>query len=312
MHFKELLHPELILNRRGLVEKRQYYQTLLNQLSYYNGGIGMSDSMLAEKDDNFLTHFGMYKKFSVEKPKVFYASQDFLKAVETMDKEIPLDLLPSNFFGYIAFPKNAIKDGFGFNVDGAYVFLGDAKNIGSTRFGPETKLFKVSTTYESRYTGYLNLPISSDEKFSALFSRVPLKDSYTGKRGTEVASTITTADRAPIFRILLNLILYIHAADLELLRPASNAQLSKTQIQKIKAKNGGSINTCTLPITLINFDFHQGRRYSVSGATVKGHFRHQRCGKEWSQYRTIWIDSHDRQYKNSDSEAAEAKTKQSK
>jgi hypothetical protein len=89
-----------------------------------------------------------------------------------------------------------------------------------------------------------------------------------------------------IMRIALNLILYLSSADPEIMRlkPQVYNQRSFRENYFKKCKDERAL----LGLYSLGWDFH-GREYHVSLGTRVGHMRWQRCGKQWSQVKLIYI-----------------------
>lgn len=99
------------------------------------------------------------------------------------------------------------------------------------------------------------------------------------------------------FRLILNLILYVHTPDPEImvLKPQVYNTKSFREEYFQKSKN----ETLLQGIYSLGWDFH-GREYSVNMSTRKGHYRWQACGKQWCERKLIFLDAMVVKYKGKD------------
>lgn len=104
-----------------------------------------------------------------------------------------------------------------------------------------------------------------------------------------------TGFSAEFIRYVLGLFLYIHsgAPDMREFRPSPRPTSAKNSKQRKWLLN----NEAGIPMTLVGFDYKKDRVYSVSSTTVEGHPRWQPYGPQNSLVKWIWIDEHERHFK---------------
>lgn len=330
MNFNRHLHPEIVCDLRGKTEQRDYYKNILNMVnpkgegpgSYavYSGGKVVAANQFDSKpaytfsktlieavnaDVNMLDHWAMCRKFKDERPPVFHLSKDFIQALASIDKEIPIDILPEQYFCYLSFPELAIFDDTSW-VQGAYVYVGKGRDCNMANGLEDEKIIWIS------YMGY---PKPGQFDFDVTRVAVDLKPETI----TKLLSTLESVDvpelipnrefldpskRDHVVRAIINALVYIHSQDpaIDMLRPTRN--LSKSSKKALQA-SGGHMNDCMLPVRLLNWSYLKPRERHVGETVVKAHPRWQRCGPGNSQVKWILIDSFVRRYKDAETRPQE-------
>ena len=138
MRFTKVLHPEIILNRRGPEEIRQFYKALAEITVRMGNGLAPVEEEIrnsplhqsfwgiVSQDMNMIRHL-LHCSLFREQPqaKTYHIGKDFALALSKIDKDIPIDVLPANEICYISFPEDTISDEDG-PIQGGYVWLGTA------------------------------------------------------------------------------------------------------------------------------------------------------------------------------------------
>ena len=116
---------------------------------------------------------------------------------------------------------------------------------------------------------------------------------YT-RSGEAVESRYET-QRLPVVRAVVNAVIYLHSRDPEILglRPLHELSHKKRRAYR---KTGQPENHCTVPLTLVNWDYH-GRVWLKDETSVQAHMRWQPCGPQRSEVRLVWVREHLRRYK---------------
>jgi hypothetical protein len=305
MYLKKILHPELILNRRGSPQFRKLYQNFLLQFTVNkNNKVLTTTELVSNYNPIVLTHLLVCKEFQHQMPTVFYTTQDFIDAVGMIDKKIPLDMLPDDFFGYFAFPDNSVTDHDGQIVHGAYVQVGLSQNINcQVPFGKKALVISYHCS-PNGLDGSLGKIVTElkEEFISKLLAQISYEQFLNAGNAKVVGLPVPdVSQREKFCRLIVNLVLYVTAKNsaIQVLKPMGNANLSNRQVRRIKKENGGKINLCTLPVQLVNFDYSSRRQYHVDGTLVHGHLRWQRSGKGFKEHKLIWIAEHERKYRAS-------------
>lgn len=156
MAFNQLLHPELILDLRGDKMTRELYSAHLNRVDFNpsSGGLEVGRDLLeiSRMDKEYVRHIAICKKFKNEKGKTFHIGRDFLTALASIDRDIPIEYLPAHFIGYISFAPETLYDEESW-VQGAYVYIGGAN---------ETGLPKEDHHHRVAWICYLNKPFGKE------------------------------------------------------------------------------------------------------------------------------------------------------
>lgn len=247
--------------------------------------------------DLFFDHLCIVKRFFLDQGKIYHVNHDFLSEISKVKKSIPYELLPEKFCAYLSFSSKTIffQDDY---IQGAYVYLGDSKNI-ALRYENDiedpVKVLKVSyISFGGRlFSYYINLNALIKKNLQITYSTLleTKKAHYENFVNLEkyVENEFYTENHDLVFRTIINLICYIHQPDPELKREQPLESYSHKKRSEIR-QSGGIQNECTLPITFINWSWQR----PVSLHTVAGHLKWQAHGKERSQRKLIWVDPYER------------------
>ena len=312
MRFKEVIHPEIVHDKRGTERTRRLYREMLDifiikdgQPYYQPTTEYQSKHLDFFKDDHvFMEHLELCKIFKKENGKVYRIGKEIGIAFSKINKDIPLDILPKKFIGFLSFHPETIYDEDGW-CTGAYVFLGyhgDCGAMSNSLTDEQKKTQLLWITYMSTNTTThdeigqitkLMVPMSSDIMNLVGghgYSSCDV-DIFSGEK-TKITDE-TRQKRAVVYSAIINSLIYIFSEEptLELARPVKQTGLSNNEI----LRRGHVINECTLPVTFVYRDFH-GMQYTVDKTQVSGHRRWQRCGPQNSKVKLIWIDPHQRVY----------------
>jgi len=247
-------------------------------------------------DSNLLEHLIICKMYK-QRGKAFYLPKSFAQDLSRVDRATPTSVLPDRFLGYFQFAEGSIKDENDW-VEGGYVYIGPANEIGlKVEEGPANTrvaaLSYVNAPSEHGISAVGRLTFALENKKLAELSPVEWKDITIfepSMRREEMEK-----HRLPVFQALINAAVYIHTEDPDLVRLPAEQELSNKKRSDLRQKTGAE-NLCTVPITLINKDYHHEREFSVDATTVRGHLRWQPCGSGRTQVKLIWIDEHERKY----------------
>jgi hypothetical protein len=298
MLLTQLVHPEVVLNRRGERFRRMAYAEGMAGIELDSSYPRLPISTpISERV--ILEHLYFCKRFVERRAPTFWITESFLDALKHIDHEIPMALLPDSFLAYFAFPPGTMSDGKE-EVEGAYVYLGNEPQFTQAALLPGEKVFwaytiKASPPPKVWSFGKLYTELETGKKFSELLAQL----NFVGENSVSSLSF----QKAPLvveelYRVVLNATLYLHSENpsLEPMRAHGSSGLSQTQARKLKQKAGGKLNLTTIPITLIHFNDQRVRNYSMDATQVRGHFRWQRCGEHLFRVKLIWIDEHERHF----------------
>lgn len=339
MKVSKLIHPEIVLGQRGDNGLVNFYGSLLNSIGYSDEKksfwIAPEQAAISQSghraqipiwrhlDVNTQEHLLLCWKFrdewrkrpKAEKPGVYYVPAPFTEAISQIDREVPVDLLPKRFFGYIAFGDGAIRDE-NEEVQGAYVFIGpDHETVLQEEHRTGEPVVWISYVCKDRVpdrTHTTPMIVQSPRgpivgnfmsvskvlmrlepgKISDMLERVPVQDFVT-PRGDRYAGW--TEERSRVFRTLINLVLYIHSVDADLVPAPTTTHLSHRQ-KSARRESGQPVNECTVAMSLVSFNYERPRQYHVDATWVETHMRFQRCGPGFKQVKLVWVKGHQRHF----------------
>jgi hypothetical protein len=301
MRFSRTLHPEIILDKRGEKSSRELYRKIINMIKVTPEGIRFetdADPMsyfIAEtltKDSVFLRFMASCKIFLDRKAPVYHIGRDFLLALQKIDRQIPLDILPESFIGYFSFSDNTIFDE-SCAVEGGYVCIGRGREMGMKSELADTRMISFSYVCKSDEEmppfGSLTIPLEG-RKIEELASEVETVDFFLNQQ----VSATDSKKRNDVFRTLLNAVIYIHSEEpiIERSRPLEQSGLSVKQHKK----QDKIINACTIPISFLNPKYIQTKVYQVESTWIETFPRWQRCGPGLKSVKLVFVTPHERKY----------------
>lgn len=303
MKFTELIHPEIVLGLRGEKSIIDFYREFSKNLFISEGKIflesnpGDSYEKLLLSDEIFRKHYLLTQHFKKHNSKVYYINKDLIDALSSIDKEIPLDILPTEFSGYILFEKDCVFDEEG-PIEGGYVSITKGKNSGILDKYKESTVFWTSyipDRFIKKFFGISALLCElKPERLSGILSETPSRD-------VRLFETIPTPEqinekRNKIWRILLNTVILLHSKDPKIDRclPAANLGLSKKELKRRRI----DLNLTKIPIYEVERDFLSQRSFSCEKTFVRAHFRWQRVGKELREIKLVLVSEHERKFKS--------------
>lgn len=298
MRFSQIIHPELILGKRGNKMDREGLAKMLSGVDLHPEGLEVQQWLLDAGDVNLVDACVLMKKWRDSHEKaIYHAGGDFLREIAKVDRSIPVDRLPSRFLAYISFGTGIIRDEED-PIQGAYVFIGPASetSFGHQRYvsGPDAQVLWISYMTDAPYGGkacVLRVELEPYMTMKQLLGKIISQDMSFGNFRDSQEVTITK--REIVFRTVINLVLFIFQPDpeLERLGPSNSIIGRKRDILLEKANKGKAVfNSCTLPVTFINWKWHK----PMTEHMVSGHFRWQPHGPARSQVKLIWIDAFQR------------------
>jgi hypothetical protein len=308
MRIKKVVHPEIVIDKRGDVDVREAYKVFMEGIGYVEGeGYYTKNPLWQALDPNLKEHFLFCWKFKQERPPVYYVPKDFAEAISRIDRDIPVDLLPKRFFGYFAFADGSVFDESD-EVQGAYVYVGPPEET-SIKLGLlETASTCLWISYCCKTTAPsdhfpglppLNIPAVGrllvelkPEKIAEMLQNLKIEDYLMGtSRNLDPKS-----ERNVVYRTLVNLVLYVHSVDADLLKTPTHSHLSNRERSQ-RAQSGKPINECMVPLTLISWNYKKPVLYQKDSTVVGTHPRFQRCGPGFMQVKLIWVKEHVRVFK---------------
>jgi hypothetical protein len=294
MRFKQVVHPEIVLDKRGPELFRLLYRRFLPKVNWDadNKEFFAMPIVMKTFDELMLDHFALVRRFLIDKGPIYHVTKDFLTEIAKVDKAIPLDRLPKRFIAYISFAKETIKDDAGY-IQGAYVYVGpmfDTSLGGLVRQGKDRNTPTLWVSYvnegESPPIASLRLELRDLNVISEQMKGLKAEE-HIGDVTIQTTPESRIA-RDIVYRTLLNIVCYIHQPDPDLERVSSASRLSNSQRSKLNA--GGLCNESTLPITFINWKWKR----PVSEQLVTGHFKWAACGPQMSERKLIWVNAYER------------------
>ena len=246
------------------------------------------DNLTEVNQDNDLTSirlmaFHDMRRAIIEKEMpLFRVGKDFMKVMSSIRKHVPVGQICKKYHSiYIHTPDFIIGDQ-GYN--GAYVlpFVGDeyTRKWVMMFLTPNDEYSIMRTAFQCSATKDGLIDFFKFEEKGSLFAN-------------HEAQQMSEATRAALAGIL-NCAIYANSQDpdIELMRPLKT--YSKKDLETMPSLK--KENLCTLPVRLLNWEYHTGRQYSIGEGSVTGHWRWQPCGPEKKDVKLIWIDEHVRHY----------------
>lgn len=280
MRFNKIIHPEIVLDRRGPSELRSFYRLKFKEVE--------SNPTKDFGHDPFTSHLLIAYLFKHRAGKVYHASTSFLNALKKINKDMPIKFIPDNLNLYFNFGENIISD-LGKQVIGAYVYskkIDNVKDNFCVSFISED--YEICNFLCDTKNGGPNVSdlIRGMEKYK--------EDNKLNNKNDKLRHL--SDDRKNIFRLIVNLCIYLNSEGADLLNLPPMINESKTQKNKYELKHK-HVNECTLPITLLNHNFHE-RIYNIDSTWVESFPRWQPCGTGRNSVKLIWVKSHERHYQN--------------
>lgn len=244
-----------------------------------------------ESDPSLLRFISMAKIHLTQKHSTYHICKDFFEVLfDLRDRGITSGYLPDEFVGYFSLPPDGIKDSVGDYVDGLYVVV-RRFNKGGLR-----SIFSGSQPEHFVSISYICEPRKT-QNISVGWISVQLKDKeLIGEAIDKALGEIPDREfQSKLVQLAINLTLYIHSSDPELLKltPTHDA----TVAVKKKYEVGGMSNGCTIPVIAINWGYKLKDIIGEEVTThVRGHFGWRLCGVGRSQVKLSWIREHERVY----------------
>ena len=307
MKLERVLHPEMVLGLRGHPLRQKYFEQELSKIVEKEG-----------KPALFIDQFRLETAFQQEllfaylywkhRPEIYYPGRDFLAALTSVDRELPIELLPKQFFSYFAFPKQSLFDGEDY-VSGAYIWISSEEQVPQRLIysGCRPKDPYVLIVY---FTEEVELPGDPVPAYRVGYFSRPLEAMTPSKLFQTIGDLTDDALTLPnesakspeksgvVLQACLNLVLYIHSREpnVDHLRPS--CELSKSGRIGLERKGQQFVEDARLSLKLLNWNYHRPMTYSVDSTWVETYPRWQRCGPENKECRLVWVRAHERYFKN--------------
>lgn len=215
------------------------------------------------------------KTYDGKKPPIYVMQTDFFKKlVETDISEVPLELFPKSFKGYISFERGALKtkldDGSIVNIIGAYAAV----------VGGRLDIIVIKETPE----GFLSF---NRINFTGWAEKTKNRYADTSVDFSNAYSTIDAIGLAVVYISCGN-------PDLRVLKSLSKLPPSAIRGLRNKGVNIEEEYDDEIPsdVTLVSWSWKKDPRYTQGKWGVRAFFRVQRYGPGRNQTRVIWIAPH--------------------
>lgn len=296
MNISHIIHPELIMNLRGPEALRKAESNFVDAYDPERNTINISKlsnetlkiiNPVALADSSTMTTLALFKRYKTEKFQNYYLPKSFCSALIKIEKELTANLLPEGFGGYFVLPKDYFKTNDGLTINGLYLEI--FKKTGSS--DPRIQICIIGDRGDR--VGQNKIVFASPILEGQTITETIL--ACMKEPGTEV--NLKNYDlKLAIVNIAVNATLYIHHVSEDILNLKPSDCLSNSKRTLERAKGAGYLNLCTLPMKLVNFDYHTERLYSVESTLVRGYFRWQHHGPNKSMLKFIYVDQHERVY----------------
>ena len=292
MRFNKILHPEILMGKRGDSFLRKFYEKTAHDIDLRDdgrGGMGIN-ALVMQLDRSQQRSLALMQRWRKDQGGVYHVNRDFLEALARVERGISMKYLPERFVGYISFADGAVFDESD-EIEGAYVFIGPAKYTMLKDVSSQRVFWCAYLTKDYKAVGTTICDIVDGETLDDLMRRVGQDDNPKYRIGAEDFS-----QRARVFNTVLNCCMYIHSSEPDVRRVLSSEKLTNKKISEIKTRTGIR-NDCTLPVTFLNWNYARQRQYTVDSTWIDTFMRWQPCGPGLSQIKLIWVAAHERHYK---------------
>lgn len=307
MRFGRVLHPEIVLNKRGTKFERDFIKTVLDMTEMLPNGLNWSvkassdplNYIIAkalEHDPVFVRFIVSCKIFTERKANVFHIGSDFLQALQKVDRKIPVDILPETFCAYFSFASSTLFDESD-AIDGGYVCIDRGRNLGMKAEFSDLKIITFSYVCSKKNpqdpsppVGSMTVPLDA-KTLNELVSGAPVQDFCVDKN--KIVDEETLEKRNQVFRALLNCVIYLHSAE-PIVQKSVPLEESKKTIKQHK-KDGEVINACTIPIHFLWPNYKP--IHKIQSTWVDSYPRWQRCGPGLQGVKLVFVSAHERNYK---------------
>lgn len=284
MKLTRVLHPEVVLGLRGNPSNVKFYRNHLASTEKCNQFLAHKYEQGADNGRAWLQHMDACLKFIKERPQTYLISRNFQEALLKIKGKIPLDLVPSQWFAYVALSEPVPFDGG--KIDGAYIRIQEKTQEGTAIL---QKKMTITYTFENQDYGVGNLGFIMEEKSAEqLLTHI----------NEEVFKGSLTHQLHKAALIFINAVMYITGcSDADIKHSAKAGHLSKTRRKEIE-KRVGAVNLCMLDVKLVSWNYHHPseRNYTAGEVWVDTYQRWQRFGEGFKQVKLIWVKPHVRVY----------------
>lgn len=277
MRFNKIIHPEIVLDRRGPLETRKVYKDFFTNLKLN----------LKIKDNVLQGHAITCSYFRSYGGVVYHVPERFSDSLLRLEKDISTSFFPKKLNCFFSFASEKFIENGDYYV-GAYVLRNE-------KYDNNHPFFMISFVTSKNYIYNFDYPFSFSEGLT-IDQVIKNVDEYKYLQGMTLGLDRGFSElRKKLVRLVFNLSIFLNSegADFFSLPPMINE--SNTKKKKYEAKHE-HVNECTLPIVLLNRNFHEGRQYSIDKTIVNSFPRWQPFGEKFSKIKLIWVKSHERKF----------------
>ena len=245
-------------------------------------------------DDNIPVMIENLNEHYSKRGKNYVVSIPLMKALKATSINLPTSKLPDYFNGY--FELKGFQDKDGEEVPGLWILI---KRTGGVRFFQCFYYSRHNTSEELHLSSIVfNLDKSQNIEECILdcnnFSKryEPLRAFKAGAFHKKKFIAIDDIHKAsPLQRLIINIVIYVKNTSEDL-----NEEVNKFADKRKKQEAQKNIYTSEKFIPL-GRNFEYLKLVSDESFLVKGHFRWQPCGKNWSKVKLTFINPHQRKLK---------------
>ena len=297
MRLSKVLHPEIVLGRRGPDWIKDYYKKTVKEIDFLQEGGASVPHIFAEIGEGEIRGLTLMRKWMITGTKVYHVSSDFLSALAGIERGVSLDYLPDRFCGYLSFAEKTIYDDED-EIEGAYCFIGPARETSLQDHSFERVFWCAYVVKGYRSIGTICLDLKQGELLEDLINRFEDDSLKQFKFATPPKNL---RKRALVHNAVLNVVMYLHSQEPKVQRIPATQEISNKKASELEASTGLR-NDCTLPVTFVNWNYAKQRIYTKESTWVDTFPRWQPCGPNLSQVKLIWVQPHERRYKTSNEE----------
>jgi hypothetical protein len=290
---KKIVKPKEDKKEITTIKENDYFLTSL--IETYDGQVVAPYKQLEKIKENLIwkavheknannSIIGNFLDLHIEERKHLYRfAKDFAEQLLETDLKLSTKYIVS-FINSILIEFPFVFKFSDFYVKHAFVRVQESSAVGK-------KLLVVSALYkdgtwdgESFFTSTVDISDHDSVEDS-------LKENSKFFYDTDIVQLKDIKNYHEYIKFCLKAMIYIASSEPDLVpEPAKKSEKSNpTKLRKYYKYN------CPFDVIKVGYAFH-GRHRHVDQTVVKGHFRWQPCGKEYSQVKLIWIDEHTRNY----------------
>jgi hypothetical protein len=234
------------------------------------------------------------QKYLQKKSKVYKIGDNFGYQLNKTNINLPCSLIPyeANKQYWIEFPSSLTFESQDCYFKSACITMMRTDTSGEYKDYPSLLITARDFNKDGKicdYSSQVYFPLDPDKTLAEvieLTKNMRLPNTFSFDKTKEIIPT-------SMIEYIAKCLVYIESGDPDIQSEKGNPPLTKKP-KKIKRHLE---DFCPFDIVRVGYSFH-GRTKHTDSWSVSGHFRWQPCGSKLTQVKLIWIDEHDRGWKN--------------